>query len=278
MKSIAILGTGPAGLMAAQAVALSGKPFSLFGLPDARGRAVKSTIGGAQFLHTAVPTVCDEMQPDLGITYRKRGTSEGYRWKVYGGEPVPFVSFDRVQDGETVPAWSLHRVYDMMWEGICGKDGHSVNAMRVTPQEMLSWTERELWDLVICTIPRHDLCLAYNGMGGRPHTFVSQSIFIGDEAMDVGMNEIVYNGDPEYSWYRSSNICGNGGTEWGEDMKDKLSLRLRTREVRKPLRHDCDCWVDKPVVFAGRYGEWRKGVLAHEAFISAFKAVEELYA
>jgi hypothetical protein len=223
--------------------------------------------------------LCDEDQPDFGITYRKRGTSDGYRQKVYGGEPVPFVSFDNVQDGEVVPAWSLQKVYDKMWDGIAGKDGHSVNAMRVTPDELIRWVEHNLWDMIICTVPRHELCLAYNGLGGgRPHTFVSQSIYVGDEAMSTGMNEIVYNGDPEYSWYRSSNIGGYEGVEWGEDMKDVLTrMGRRTREVRKPIRHDCDCWTHGNIVFAGRYGEWRKGVLVHDAFVTAFKAVEELY-
>lgn len=274
--SIAIIGTGPAGLMAAQAAAILGKPFSLFGLPDVSGHVVKSVIGGAQFLHKPVPTLVNENQPDIGITYRKVGTSEGYRQKVYGNEPVPFVSFDRVNDGETVPAWSLHRVYEQMWNGICGRDGHSVNALRITPEEIQRWLELNLWDLIICTLPRHEICLAYNGLGGRPHTFVSQTIHVSQQSMVAGLNQITYNGDPEFSWYRTANLGGFESTEWGEGVPENLGKMYRLHNIRKPLRHDCDCWAGKPIVFAGRYGEWRKGVLSHEAFITTAKALEEL--
>lgn len=274
MKTIAILGTGPAGLMAAHAASVMGVQFSLFGLPDVNRHVVKSTIGGAQFLHRAVPGISYEQEPDMMIRYRKRGTSEGYRAKVYGTNEVPFVSFDNVQDGETVPAWSLHAVYENLWNGICGPSGHSVNALRVTPETLGEWFERSLWDLVICTIPRPSMCRTYNGsMDARAHAFQSQTIHICGEDMGAGMNEVVYNGDPEQSWYRTSNMGGIISTEWGEQAPPSY---LKTYPIKKPIWHDCSCWQDEPIVFAGRYGEWRKGVLVHDAFVTAFKAIEEL--
>jgi hypothetical protein len=275
VKSIAILGTGPAGLMAAQAVALHGRPFSIFGLPDPSGHVRKSQIGGAQFLHRGVPTVCDPDQPDMMVRYTKRGTSQGYRAKVYGDGDVPFVSFDNVGDGETQPAWSLHDVYERMWNGICGADGHSVNALRITPNILEEWVAKGLWDLVVCTIPRPAMCLAYNGAEGQTsaHPFWSQTIKVCGEDMGANMNEIIYNGDPDQSWYRTSNMGGKVSTEWGEVAPPKY---LTTYPIVKPIRHGCSCWDDSKVLFAGRYGEWRKGVLVHDAFVDTFKAMEEL--
>lgn len=276
MKSIAIIGTGPAGLMAAQAVALHGHPFSLFSAPTPTG-VQKSVIGGAQFLHRAVPTISDEDAPDMMIRYRKRGTSEGYKKKVYGAGEVPFVSFDNVQDGEEVPAWHLHSVYDQMWDGICGPRGHSVNALRVTPETLTEWLEKQLWELIICTLPRPSVCRTHAGQAGpdqRAHGFWSQTIHVCDEPMGAGFNEVLYNGDPEQSWYRSSNIGGNESTEWGERYPNYFKSRIRP--IQKPISHDCTCWDGEPILFAGRYGEWRKGVLVHDAFVSTWKALEDL--
>jgi hypothetical protein len=276
MKSIAILGTGPAGLMAAQAVALKGRPFAIFGMPDMQGRIQRSVISGAQFIHTPVPTVNDT-EPDFELTYRKLGTSAGYQHKVYGGDDVPFVSFDRVVDGETIPAWSLRKTYDRMFDGICGADGHSVNPMNITPLVIREWLALGTWDLIISTIPRHAICLPYNGYGDRPHAFHSQSIVVNNDSMNAKDNTIVYNGDEEFSWYRSSRIDGVGSTEWGGQVQDQIRKMYKDLAViKKPIRHECDCWLNAPIVFAGRYGEWRKGVLTHEAFITAFRAMEEL--
>lgn len=273
MKAVAILGTGPAGLMAAQAAALHGVPFSIFGLPDAKGHAVKSKIGGAQYVHTAVPTVSDENHPDMAIVYRKVGTSEGYQAKVYGDEPVPFVSWDRMVFDEPIPAWSLHDIYDRLWNGICGSDGHSINLQRITPTQVLEWLEMEVFGLIISTIPRPQLCMGQvpQSQSTRLHHFTSQTIQICGEPMGAGMNEIIYNGSDEQSWYRTSNMSGRVSTEWGHR---KPPGYLKTYPLVKPIHNDCDCWSGQPVVFAGRYGEWRKGVLVHEAFTKAFLAIE----
>lgn len=262
--------------MAAHAVALSGRPIVLFGLPDEQGRPQRSVISGAQFLHTAVPTINDDT-PDFELTYKKLGTSAGYQHKVYGGDDVPFVSFDRVKDGETVQAWSLRKTYDKLWDNLCGPDGHAVNVMQVDPMLLQQWFEQGTFELVVSTVPRHAICLPYNGFGDKPHAFISQPIITNNDSNNAHDNTIIYNGDENFSWYRSSRIDGHGSTEWGGQSMENLRRAYRDLVViKKPIRHECNCWQGRPIVFAGRYGEWRKGVLTHEAFVTAFKAVQEL--
>lgn len=277
MKGIAILGTGPAGLMAAQACAITGRPFSLFGAPGSDGHVHPSVISGAQFMHVAVPTVSKEEEPDFSIRYRKFGTAEGYAAKVYASDPrVPFVSFNNVNDGEQVPAWSLRSIYETLWHGIAG-DGRSVNALRIDARTIDEWVKKELWDAIICTIPRNVLCRVHAGMDDRAaHSFLSQSVAIIDsEDMGVGFNEIHYNGDPNGpSWYRSSNIAGWQSTEWA-DTKVPPYYKSQARVLDKPISHTCDCWAGQ-VTFAGRFGKWEKGVLVQDGFIEAFQAVSRL--
>lgn len=275
--TVAILGTGPAGMMAAQACVVTGTPFHLFSAPDGSGHVQPSQISGAQFMHVAVPTVSEEDEPDFTITYRTRGTEGGYMDKVYRDAPdVPFVSYGNVTDGERQPAWNLDRIYERQWQGIAG-GGSSVNALKVDARTLDEWVTKELFDLVVSTIPRPALCRVHAGMDDRAlHAFTSQEVgIVDDEDMGVAMNEIVYNGDPDVSWYRSSNIAGHRSTEWSVSMVPPY-FKSRARVLKKPVMTTCDCWSDAPVVFAGRYGKWRKGVLVQDGFIETFQAMERM--
>lgn len=278
MKPVAILGTGPAGLMAAHACALKGMPFSVFSLPDKHGHVHASRIGGAQFLHTAIPTLTED-EPDFVLTYRLNGDPDGYHRKVYGGNPqVPFVSMSGLEDGERQAAWNLRKIYDKMWTGICGKDGHSVTPMKVDAAALREWLEKDLWSIVLSTVPRPSLCLTHAGLVDRtPHGFLSQTIHIlNDTDYNIPFNEIHYDGSPERSWYRASNINGIMSTEWSEDALPRYA-KSEAVSVRKPISHTCDCWTDDPrVVFAGRFGKWQKGVLVQDGFVQMWQALESL--
>jgi len=270
MKPIAVLGTGPAGLMAALGVAMSGKPVSLFGKANSEGNMAKSRIGGAQFLHDPLPMVCDEDEPDGVLTYRVLGTPEGYRTKVYGSDPtIPFVSMDYVHDGKTQQAWSLQHTYDLLWEYLSAAYG---NVVDITAQWLDKAIEENWFDHIISTIPVPALCWATNGAPlAVAHQFVSQEIMIASHSiMETADNTIYYNGDPDYSWYRCSKIFGVGGTEWSvENPPPPLAELVR---VRKPIRTTCDCFT-KNVLRTGRYGAWTKGILTHQAFTDAKKLV-----
>jgi hypothetical protein len=266
MKPIAILGTGPAGLLAAHACEVSRCPYVLFGL------GAKSILGGAQFLHRAIPGINDN-DPDVTLRYLMAGDPRSYQAKVYGTEDVPFTSAARIHSGEEVPAWSLSNTYNQLWSVMEG----SINQVTIDARWMADQLDADNFAFVVSTIPRPALCLTHAGMvQDRAHAFVSQPVRISEEcAFGDGMdNTIVYDGTPNVSWYRTSRIFGVGGTEWGESAKE-LKLWTPTITVKKPLRTDCHCWYGR-VLFAGRFGTWRKGVLAHEAYSDVLAVLQNV--
>jgi hypothetical protein len=257
MKPVAILGSGPAALAAAHAVGLRGLPVAVISMGE------RSRLGGAQFLHRALPEVCTE-EPEFTITYRVHGDEAGYRKKVYGDQPAPFVSFKNVHDGQEEGVWSLQRAYDQMLEGfqenIAGNATEAING---------HWFEQRQDDflLVINSIPRFHLCLDMS------HQFTSQAIYINtDPPTWIPDNEIVYNGDPSPAWYRASRINGAGGIEYSDQVQRPPGSDLMY--VTKPIANNCTCHAG--VVHVGRFGKWQKGILVHEAFVDAWKACDAL--
>lgn len=270
IKPIAVLGSGPAGLMAAHAAAMRGAPVAVISQPGGDGKALRSRLGGAQFLHEAIPMINDEDEPDTEITYRVEGSVEGYRRKVYGDDPnIPFVSMEGKQDGDTQLAWNLIKTYDALWEQFSISVENNLN--RVGPMWVQEAEEKEWFSAIISTIPAPALCRAHAGLDPTYHMFVSQEIKIHNETMRSGIKDtVVYNGSDFASWYRTAVIFGVGSTEYGINVNPPLP----TVTARKPIRTNCDC--NPNVVRAGRFGTWTKGVLTHEAFAVGWKVADAL--
>lgn len=260
-KPVAILGCGPAGLMAAQAVVLSGREAVILSRP------VKSKLGGAQFLHMPIAGINDAA-PDRVITYRKRGDEATYRKKVYGEEYVPFTSFASVQDGETQEAWNLIETYDRLWEQF----GGMISDVNVGPQ----WLDDHLdeFDLIFSTVPLPAICRARAGLSMASfHSFRVQNIHVATESYgnwSWGDDTIVYDGTNERTWYRASKLFGVSGTEWS-DQQSPPPVGNLVRDS-KPVGTTCDCYRDR-VIRLGRRGTWTKGVLTHDAFLGVLEVI-----
>ena len=268
MKTVAILGTGPAGLMAAHACKLAGVPFHLFGLGQ------KSIMGGAQFLHHAVPLLHNAEEPEFYIRYRLTGNARSYAQKVYGNAEIPFVSFNNVFDGEVQPAWSLQKVYDILWEDIAG-GGSSINEMNIGPVDVVNWIDDGTFGLIVSTVPKQAVCLSHNMLIQVSHGFWSQMIRVIPECIfdtDLSDNTIMYDGTPNVSWYRTSRINGIGSTEWGSGAPDTLPYK-NIAQLKKPINTTCSCFEGE-VLFTGRHGAWKKGLLVHHAFTDTWKALQ----
>lgn len=260
-QAVAVLGCGPAGMMAAQAVSIAGVPIAIFS-----EKSQPSRLGGAQFLHQPIPGINNEDEPDTIITYQVHGDEETYRRKVYGDDPnVPFTSFSGVKDGDQQPAWNLQRTYGMLWD----KFGSKVNEEKLTPSLVESMTKEYI--AVFSSIPLPAICRARAGLIPEFHHFSAQKINVCTRQFsnDVPPDTIVYDGTMDHGWYRASHLFGHHGTEWsslipmppvGDIIKDS-----------KPIRTDCNCHPD--VTRVGRRGTWTKGVLTHHAFLTAAKAM-----
>lgn len=243
---VAILGCGPAGLLAAHAAQIRGAEWDIY------SRKMYSEIRGAQFLHRAIQGITDE-EPDGQITFVHLGSRSGYARKIYGDPDAP-CSWDVYSSGEH-PAWSLVTAYSRLWEGY-GPDVQDVEI----DNDFLKWlvNPSQKYDMIFSTVPLPVL-------GGPVYDYVSQEVWIQQqlpEDVEIprlwhGHDVIIYNGWPEHRWYRCSNVFGWASTEFPAEVEGAI-------KIRKPLRTNCDAWSN--IIKVGRYGSWEKTGLVHHAF------------
>jgi hypothetical protein len=239
--SIAILGCGPAGLLAAHACARAGVEFNIYSVKR------KSPISGAQYLHKPIPGIHNNQGPDGHIAYAKTGTREGYARKVYGNPDAP-VSWDKFEEG-LYAAWSMQQTYDFLWDEF-SKD---IEHITISPKFCADLVRVE--DIVISSIPAPAICMSAN------HRFHQTTVYLrdGDPTYEEAPmdNSIIYNGVPNVPWYRASNLFGHRSVEFGNKVRG-------AQRGMKPTGHNCDCQPE--VLRIGRFGRWERGVLAHDGF------------
>lgn len=253
-EQVIIFGAGPAGMLAAHAVALAGRePVIIsaprtFPLPGAN----KSEIGGATYLHSAVPDATSA-DPDAMIRFQRIGTSRGYARKVYGDADHP-TSWSKFQ-GEH-PGWALQPVYDDLWR----RYEERIIPMMVDKEVVRDFLKSH--PVVISTIPPSSFCT------NPDHEFPRRQIWITDESMySMGDNTIIYDGlvGAVSGRYRSSRLFGRESTEFSQP------IGYDAREGFKVLPTNCDCFPD--VMRVGRFGKWKPGVLVDHAFQEVWDAM-----
>lgn len=262
MKSVAILGCGPAGLLVAHAAEMSGWDFRIY------SRKMKSKLFGAQYLHQPIPNL--ECGAPKLVQYSLRGTPEDYRRKVYGNDWDGTVSPEDYQEAHA--AWDIRLAYDHLWREY----------------------EAEIWDVNLQAIPDvyhevqkgHDLVISTvpRKIWARPgDVFESQKVWaLGDTSESDRVRlyrppdfHVYCCGTDEHEWYRVSNIFGYCTMEWpgfltadGHEFARHPPARGASI-VEKPLRHNSTAASD--FVHLGRYGAWEKGLLSSDAFYEAMK-------
>lgn len=254
---VLILGCGPAGLIAAHAVASRGHT------PHIYSKARKSFMNGAQYLHAPIPDA-SKSDPFL-ISYEMSGSIDGYRDKVYGPGANVEVSPESLVGRHL--AWDIREAYDWLWD----KYGSSVRDWDASQEGALARLEYGSEpDLTISTIPAKLLCY-------RDHEFRSTKVWAtAHSAIELSDNTVLCQGEPMYPWYRASRIQGYENTEWPFDkrptrVEEKYGHKVWL--VEKPTFTTCRCypWVHR----MGRYGQWKKGVLSHEAWDDTMKLIDE---
>lgn len=252
---VAILGCGPSGLIAAAGVESAGHEPVIF------SRHRKSELFGAQYLHAPIPGIPAEQ---VDIDYRLVGSAENYRRKVYGDRDIE-VSPEYLSHPHK--GWDIRATYDALWERFNG----CIRDTFLNPFSTADISRK--YDVVLSTVPRPILC--DNGA----HGFTSKAVRAMGDAPERGQavpfshcppNTILCNGDLRVPYYRISNIFGFRTVEWPLSSPPADGLGAR---VVKPIQHNCDCWDGANVQFLGRYGKWQKGVLSHNSFVEARKAV-----
>jgi hypothetical protein len=261
MSIVAVLGCGPAGLFAAQAISIHGmKPVII-------SKKKKSELYGAQYLHRPIPGLSSQLPTGSISTYRV-GRPEAYAERVYGLSTI-VTSWDRV-----VPlndAWDLRRTYDAAWD----KFSDDIVDTTIGPDDVSEFSAT--FDLVISTIPLWAICDKTN-----KHLFRSQNILVRKDVKfhEVPMveespaeNWVVYNGTHMYSWYRASYIFGHTSVE--ARSEPSFQINKLWEPGFKVVDTDCDC--HPAVIRAGRMGTWTRGVLTHHAFERTVEAISEQF-
>lgn len=262
MKPVAVLGSGPAGLLAAWALMLVGRPTVIF------SDGGRSRVGPAQFLHGPLPGIAYASDPDAVVKYVRRGDPEVYRHKAFYTTQVPWRPWT---DGSQPPerdAWSMDKMYGALWALF--EDNVNDNAMKVTTEWLDEVQENGTFDGIISSIPKSRLCrrrvVDEFSSDSKVHRFLTQDIVIHPEAFE-GMddNTVIYDGTKDRSWYRTSLIFGQGGTEWNAKSRRPRGLEP-TFTDSKPIWTNCDCVKGQGILCVGRRGKWSVEELAHNAF------------
>jgi hypothetical protein len=264
MARVAVMGCGPAGLIAAYAVEQLGHTVTIFSRPTV------SRVFGAMYLHAPIPNISDR-EPELQIDVQKIGTREGYAENVYGDPNAP-VSWDKFDQGWT-PGWDLGKAYRRLWQ---------IYEQRIVSAEIFPHRVHDMtkdYSLVFSTVPQQILCRDWS------HTFTSRHIWVVHgkarrEEKRYG-NMMVYNGteqgESKALWYRYSIIGGYQSWEFAtKQAPNYLEARgsmdgLEISDGIKPLTTNCDCFPE--VVRLGRFGKWDKNAFTHEAFKEAQDAM-----
>lgn len=250
--NVCVLGCGPAGVLAAHAVLRRGGDVKIL----APGQPSK--ISGAQYLHDEIPGI--DVSPMM-VEYTKTGTQEGYARKLYGSADAP-CSWQEFAVGPHM-AWPLEDAYRLAWAAV---------ASYITPVTITAPHIEQLlvtYDLVVSTIPKPSLCVK------NEHEFAGKPVWITNQppADDGGVcrtlddNTIMYNGLGGDPWYRFSKIQGVMSTEYVQDTPGAV-------RVIKPLHNNCNC--HEGLMHVGRYGKWKKSVLAHNAFYEVDFALQSM--
>lgn len=265
MKSVAILGCGPAGLMVAHAAKMSGWDFRIY------SRKAKSQLFGAQYLHRPIPGL-KHGGPRM-ITYQMRGTAEEYRRKVYGE------TWDGTVSPEDYPephaAWDLRQAYEHMWFDYAdevvdvdlrecwpaGLDKRSFPVNTYTPDLVISTVPRTLWDDDNSHFERTYIWALGDGDYERVHMHRPDPF------------HVVCDGTHDNPWYRVSNIFGYCTMEWPQFWNHPYATvtppARGASRVAKPLRYTGTDHTG--FIHLGRYGAWEKGVLTSDVFYEAMK-------
>lgn len=274
---VAILGCGPAGLLAAHACALDGVQFDIF------SKKRKSQLYGSQYLHEPIPEI-SRYEDHVNVRYVTVGTPEEYRRKVHG----------KWWDGHIAPedfepdhlAWNIRHAYDNLWQ----RYGRLVHNYEVPTGQELEEYQASAYSVVNYHLGLSDYDLVINTMP-RDIWRVPGEEFIYSEGWALGDapeegkfipydcedNTIFCDGSSETSYTRLSKVFGYATVEWPHHATRPPLPGVA--KVIKPLHYRANAQAPNPTadwLHVGRYGKFEKGVVVTDAFNDVVKKLVEL--
>lgn len=250
---VAILGCGPAGLLAAKAVSNAGHTPIIF------SKKVKSFISGAQYLARPIANLTEGARR-FQVKFVKEGSGDVYTRRLYEGHGIPVrSSWHNFEDGKFEDAWSMQDCYEALWA-----EYDDVILDIPFSSELMAHLVRSA-DMVVSTIPRYVLegwtTEEFKNLKGG-WIFPHREIWIvmdWPDAHRLDNNTIYYNGlEDGTSLYRMSKINGVASAEFTAPVEGGV-------QVVKPIAYGGSDPFPA-VVKVGRFGAWTKMQLAHHAY------------
>jgi len=259
MATVAILGCGPTGLLAAYAVQEAGHHSIII------SERTKSHIPGSQHLHGPVPGLTP-VYPEGTIQFVRLGSAEGYAQKVYG-DSSKATGWDNYF--QVYPSWNMIKMYDKLWSMF----EFRVIDRKIDPEVMWTICNEYHHDMIITTIPIWATC-------ERPqdHAFNGVDYAIRELPMPEGeTNEVVvYNGLPDDEWYRWSILGGKCSIEYPSHHLPEATKENEGGWTfgKKAVGNTCKCWPG--VHRVGRWAEWSHGVTVYSSYQKVTELLREL--
>lgn len=260
----AVLGCGPAGLLAAHGVHTAARRKGFEAEVQIFSVKKKSPLFGCQYLHREIPGVEVRAQR---VRYELRGRPDVYRKKVYGENEDIVSSVDALDRDHW--AWDIRAAYDQLWDAYeSGITDHFLNELAI--RDLRFELQAEGVGLLISTIPAPILCHP-----AASCTFESEQVWAQGDAPELGRwavtpveledGRILCSGEPRDPWYRVSRVFGHHTVEWPENVEPPRGAS----KVNKPISTTCKCHPS--IHRSGRYARWTKGVLAHQSYEDGFR-------
>lgn len=263
---VAILGGGPAGLLAAWAVVDAGHhPI----IHERRPHKPDGTTAGVFYLHADCHLPLRKQNVHVVVSGGGTDSVErqlAYEEKVYGTRNSTHVSLPTIDLVESA--------YDGMQAlGLCWDITHQF----IAEHELLGWQHvlamAERYELVINTIPLNLL------LPEKEWKSQEATIYRSDAPLDESY--MLYNVNPAVPWYRASAVFGVFTLEYSlaisrTDMREPQRKEGRYVKVRKVIDSP-DAMPDLPpnVLLTGRYGAWSKSKLSHHAYYDTMRRLVE---
>lgn len=253
---VAIVGCGPAGLAAAHAAYGLGAEVTIY------SPAEKSPQRGPLVLQRPIPAITTDHPTGYIRQLVIGGSILDYRYKLYGDINIS-IQGDQLRPG--YHCWNHIRAYNTMWTLYMEND-YRVHRVYGLISKMDLFTLHTKYDLVVNTAPLKDICF-----GNHTFSFKAVEITDGYSYPDQPADTTIFNAGDKYPWVRSAWLLGNGCTEW---LVGTAPKELKPFTIRKPIKHDCDCYPN--VLGTGRFGAWRNETWVDTAYYDTRDAITSM--
>lgn len=276
-----ILGAGMAGLLARKAIAdsVSSASVEIFSTAPPNPLAWKD-LHGVHVLHDRCGLDIDEMlitnmvilplvdEPQLLVqlgAWERKMANGTYGQKVYGSRKAT-TSITRMPG--VIEGYDYVQAYNLLLKMFQA----DIKIVRPVYEDYFHKIVGD-YDFVILSMPRYHVTPKWVNHPSAVVFFAPLPPVGFKIPEDVGQNVVVYNANPNDIWSRTSRIITGKTSHWTTEYNKVPPFHIAgLRQIDKVINGDVFA-LPESVIPVGRYGTWKSGVLAHDAY---WTVIEEM--